>query len=224
MPSLSRREFLPLALAASAGLATAAEEQATVHEQLLDIAKRQEERRRARFAAVRTRADLVTLQKSLRETFLRLLGGLPEKAGPPLVKKTGRIDAGEYVIEKLTYESFPGYFVPALLYRPKEIASLLPGILSPCGHSHDGKASPTYQTLHANLAQARPCCSHLRPGRPRRTQPVLGCGQGEIALQPRLRRARGPRQPALPARHQPGSLPHLGWDVRHRHSDLAEGG
>jgi len=153
MPSLSRRQFVSLALAASAGLATAAEERSTVHEQLLDLAARQEERRRARFAAVRTRADLEALQKSLRESFLRLLGGLPEKAGTPPVKKTGRIDADDYVIEKLAYESFPGYFVPALLYRPKEISSPLPGILSPCGHSHDGKAAPTYQTLHVNLAR-----------------------------------------------------------------------
>ena len=51
------------------------------------------------------------------------------------------------------YESFPGYFVSALLYKPKRATGRRPGVLSPCGHSAVGKADGTYQTLHINLAQ-----------------------------------------------------------------------
>jgi cephalosporin-C deacetylase-like acetyl esterase len=154
MNTLSRRDFLYLSLAASAALARGADgKKLNVHQQLLDLAARQEERRRARFAAVKTKDDLQALQKDLRETFLRLLDGLPEAKGVPLVKKTSRIEADDYLIDKLAYESFPGYFVSALLYRPKKITAPLPGVLSPCGHSATGKAADAYQTLHINLAK-----------------------------------------------------------------------
>ena len=65
----SRREFLELALAGPAGLpavaAMAAELDAKpvdIHQQILELAARQEEARNARFAAVKSRADLVSLQ------------------------------------------------------------------------------------------------------------------------------------------------------------------
>src|SRR5205823_14410923 len=107
---------------------------ANVHRQLLDLAARQEEARRARFTAVTTEADLTALQTSLRDKFLKLIGGLPDAKGPPPAKVVAAIDADGYRIEKLVFESLPGYFVPALLYLPKAEGPV-PGILSPCGHS-----------------------------------------------------------------------------------------
>jgi cephalosporin-C deacetylase-like acetyl esterase len=154
MPSLSRRQFLYAGLAASAGLRCAAEMTATnVHQQLLDRAAQLEKQRQARFAAVNTKADLEGLQKSLRESFLKLLDGLPEATDIPPVKKTGQIEADDYLVEKLVYESFPGYFVSALLYKPKKVLMPRPGVLSPCGHSAVGKAAPAYQMLHINLVK-----------------------------------------------------------------------
>jgi dienelactone hydrolase len=168
MDTLSRRTFLGIAVAASAGsvaagfsprggglkpAATEAEaRRANVHEQLLEIAARQEKDRRARFAAVKSAADLDALQTHLRESFLRLLDGLPQSKGPPPARATGTIDADGFRIEKFTFESFPGYFVPALLYVPKA-AGPMPGVISPCGHSTNGKAAGAYQTLHMNLAK-----------------------------------------------------------------------
>lgn len=151
---LSRRELLQLGLAAPATLLHAAEPvRANVHQQLLDLAAKQEQRRRARFAVVKTKADLATLQKELHESFLRLFDGLPEAKGPPPAKVLATIDADDYRIEKLVFESFPGYFVSALLYQPKKAAGRLPGVISPCGHSAVGKAADTYQILHINLAK-----------------------------------------------------------------------
>jgi dienelactone hydrolase len=158
--SLSRRDFFDLALAAPASMARAAVIAADagaspvdVHQQLLDLAARQEQVRRARFAAVNSKADVDVLQSSLGDTFLRLLDGFPAKSGVPPVRKTGTIEADDYRIEKLVYESFPGYFVPALLYKPKQVASPRPGVLSPCGHSTTGKAAEAYQILHMNLVK-----------------------------------------------------------------------
>lgn len=151
----SRRQFLATGLAA-VRFARGAEPRPTgtdVHRQLLALAAEQEKKRREKFAAVKSAADLEALQRELRQTFLALLDGLPEAPGAPAVKKVGRIDADDYTIDRLAFESLPGYFVPALLYLPRRREGVVPGVLSPCGHAAVGKAHPTYQTLHINLAK-----------------------------------------------------------------------
>jgi cephalosporin-C deacetylase-like acetyl esterase len=156
MRALSRRDFLALAAAAPAlpGHAATPKEKDDVHRQLLRLAARQEKQRRERFAAVKTKEELAALRKSLRETFRKLIGGLPGKPGtPPPVRRTATIDADDYTVEKFTYESLPGYYVPALLYRPKKLDAPAPAVLSPCGHSATGKAADAYQILHVNLAK-----------------------------------------------------------------------
>jgi dienelactone hydrolase len=194
MGSLSRRELLLLALAASGGFPAHAGDATSedVHQQLLDLASRHEKQRRARFAAVKTRADLEALQGSLRQTFLTLLGGLPERveAIPP-VTTTGLIEDEAYIIEKLAYESLPGYFVPALLYRPKGITGPVPGVLSPCGHSGVAKAAEPYQILHINLVKRGYVVLTYDPvgqgersqfwdREKRRTRFDLGCGEHAV--------------------------------------------
>ena len=156
----SRRGFLELLLAGPAGLASVAALAARakvspvdLHQQILELAASQESARRASFAAITSRAGLQSLQSSLRETFLRLIDGFPANSGVPPVRKTGTIESDDYVIEKLVLEGSPGYFVPALLYMPKGIASPRPGVLSPCGHLRRPRAAGAYQILHINLAK-----------------------------------------------------------------------
>src|SRR5262249_13457752 len=121
MTPLSRRAFLATGLAASLPAAHGAPPEGTdIHRQILELAAEAEKKRRERFAAVKSAADLEALQKELRQRFLALLDGLPEASGPPPVKKINRIDGDDYTIDKLVYESFPGYFVSALLYLPKK--------------------------------------------------------------------------------------------------------
>src|SRR5687767_9792080 len=124
---MNRRELLHLgfsglSVAACSRLGFSAQPPAAdVHGQLLALAAEQEQQRRARFAAVQSRDELQSLQVSLRESFLRLIGGLPAANEPPSVQKLGEIAADDYLIEKLLIETLPGYFMPALLYRPKQI-------------------------------------------------------------------------------------------------------
>jgi hypothetical protein len=161
MPFPSRREFVYAGLAASAelmhrGPSSRADEKAAkadVHQQLLELAAKQEQERRNRFAAIATKADLETLQKSLRQKFLDLLDGLPERTGAPPARMLAKIDGDDYTIDKLVFESFPNYFVPGLLYKPKKLDGKRPAILSPCGHSPIGKANASYQILHINLTK-----------------------------------------------------------------------
>src|SRR5262245_15689973 len=110
MSAISRRTFISSCVAASATVADlrvyAADPMTKdVHQQILDRAAVLEKQRRTRFSAVKSKTDLEALQKSLRETFLKLLDGLPESKGVPAVRKTGKIEADDYVVEKFVYES-----------------------------------------------------------------------------------------------------------------------
>ncbi|MBL8993509.1 MAG: prolyl oligopeptidase family serine peptidase, partial [Spirochaetia bacterium] len=64
---------------------------------------------------------------------------------------TGEIQLERYTIEKIVFESRPGYFVTANRYLPKTKAPW-PGAVISCGHSLLGKAYPDYQALAARLA------------------------------------------------------------------------
>lgn len=51
----------------------------------------------------------------------------------------GKMDLGDYTIEKVYFESMPGFFVTGSLYRPKDSSGKLPGVLSPHGHWAEGR-------------------------------------------------------------------------------------
>lgn len=50
-----------------------------------------------------------------------------------------RVDRGEYTIEKVYFESFPGHYVTGNLFRPKRIDGRVPAILNPHGHWSYGR-------------------------------------------------------------------------------------
>jgi dienelactone hydrolase len=51
----------------------------------------------------------------------------------------GKIDQGEYTIEKVYFESAPGFFVTGNLYRPKHISGKVPAVIFPHGHWTDAR-------------------------------------------------------------------------------------
>src|SRR5207247_10697200 len=53
----------------------------------------------------------------------------------------GKIDRGEYTVEKVYFESAPGFFVTGNLYRPKNITGKVPGILFAHGHWSNARLS-----------------------------------------------------------------------------------
>ena len=85
----------------------------------------------------------------MRQTILSLLGGLPDYSGPLNPRTTGTIQGEGYAIEKVIFESLPGFYVTANVYRPNH-AGRYPGILLQAGHTQEGK--PEGQRLAANLA------------------------------------------------------------------------
>jgi cephalosporin-C deacetylase-like acetyl esterase len=67
------------------------------------------------------------------------VGGLPEYRGSLNVKTFGALDREGYRIEKIVYESLPGFYVTANVYVPTRGAGPFPAVLLPVGHSVNGK-------------------------------------------------------------------------------------
>jgi dienelactone hydrolase len=69
-----------------------------------------------------------------------MLGLWPIPAKTPLkATKTGEIEAHGVVVEKIHFQSKPGLYVTANLYRPKSPGKPLPAIVYVCGHSSRGR-------------------------------------------------------------------------------------
>ena len=113
------------------------------------IAQKQLDAREAAIAGIRTVADAEKRKKVVREKIMAMMGGLPDYNGPLNARVTGSIQADGFVIEKIIYESLPGYFVTADLYRPAQ-PGRYPAVLLQSGHTQEGKTEP--QLLAANLA------------------------------------------------------------------------
>ncbi len=55
----------------------------------------------------------------------------------------GKIDRDGYTVEKVYFESAPGFFVTGNLYRPKNIKGKVPGVMFAHGHRKDARVSVT---------------------------------------------------------------------------------
>ncbi len=120
------------------GPGTSPGEQLTAY--LNAIGKRQLEERSRAVAQIKTREQAEQRKKAVREKILRLIGDLPNYRGPLNVKHYGTLDRGQYRIEKITYESLPGFYVTANVYVPAQGSGPFPAVLMPVGHSANGKA------------------------------------------------------------------------------------
>jgi dienelactone hydrolase len=107
--------------------------------------------RRKTFDNINSEKDLYALKAGIKTKVLGMIGGLPETKTPLNATVTGKIQMTGFHIEKLTYESFPGFHVTALVYVPDDGAQKHPAILVACGHSPIGKVH--YQSLCQRLVQ-----------------------------------------------------------------------
>ena len=106
--------------------------------------------RRQRFAAIETREEMRAYVEDCRRK-LRALYALPEERCDLRTRVTGEIRCDGYRIEKLVFQSRPGFPVTANLYVPDGDGPF-PCVLGACGHSNEGKAAELYQSFSAGLA------------------------------------------------------------------------
>ncbi|MCA9136179.1 MAG: acetylxylan esterase [Planctomycetales bacterium] len=93
---------------------------------------------------VKTLDDWTRQKPELRRQMLEMLGldPMPEKT-PLHPTITGTLEESGVTVERLHFQSMPGLYVTANLYRPSKQSAPLPAILYVCGHGgekHDGKS------------------------------------------------------------------------------------
>ena len=102
-------------------------------------------------AALKTKADAERYVRLVRHKIAQCFGPFPEKT-PLNAKVTGVVERDAYKIEKVIFESRPGFLVTANLYLPK-VKGPRPGVVGSCGHSANGKAAEPYQSFCQGLAR-----------------------------------------------------------------------
>jgi cephalosporin-C deacetylase-like acetyl esterase len=104
---------------------------------------------------VRSRAAWEAVRARRQEETREMLGLLPWPKRTPLnIQLSGILDQGEYLVEKIAYESLPQVYVTGNLYVPKRLAGKTPAIVYVCGHAyspHGNKAK--YQRHGISLAK-----------------------------------------------------------------------
>ncbi|NUP99432.1 MAG: acetylxylan esterase, partial [Armatimonadetes bacterium] len=106
--------------------------------------------REAAWAGFTTPAQFAAWQAGVRGRLAEYFGPFPERT-PLKPRLVQTIDRPAYAIEKIVFESRPGYLVTANFYRPKGRPLPLPGVFFTCGHGGEGKG---YLNYHA-------CCLGL---------------------------------------------------------------
>lgn len=91
-------------------------------------------------------------KEEFRRLFIQGLGGLPERT-PLNARTTGTLIREGYRIEKVIFESQPGFHVTANLYLPAEGKGPFPAILFPIGHEPGAKAYPVWQQIMGTFAR-----------------------------------------------------------------------
>ncbi len=106
--------------------------------------------RKDEIAQLQTKGDWMNRQEKVKQAFEKVLGPLPEKTPlNPVI--TGKLKGNGFTVEKLYFESLPGYKVTAALFLPNGRKKKLPAIIYCSGHSDLAFRSDVYQHVIINL-------------------------------------------------------------------------
>ncbi len=115
--------------------------------------RKAKELRQAELKEIKTAQQALAYQQKIKAAVEKAFGPWPETV-PLNLRVTGIKQFDGWHLEKLLFESRPGFLVSALLYVPEAAkAGKVPGVLATCGHSMEGKACPTYQGFAQRLVK-----------------------------------------------------------------------
>ena len=127
-----------------------------VHEFFVKQVREAERESLAKKNALKTKADAEKYVKDVRERIKLSFGKLPKRT-PLKPRITGVLKRDGYNVEKLIFESRPGFLVTANLYVPTRragsVSARSPAVVGTCGHSSNGKAAGAYQSFSQGLAK-----------------------------------------------------------------------
>ncbi len=119
---------------------------------LTNIIDKQFTARESYLSGLKSVQDWEKWTQTIKDSLSSWTGSFPERA-PLNARVTGRIDRGDYTIEKVLFESRPNYYVSGCLYLPKNRSTRCPAQLNVIGHAADGKANERYQRM--SIAQVK---------------------------------------------------------------------
>ena len=86
--------------------------------------------------------------KTVFETSLKKFEKTPLQA-----KITGTIDRENFTVEKIIFESHPGFYVTGCMFLPRQRQNPAPAVIYVSGHTELGFRSETYQQVILNLVE-----------------------------------------------------------------------
>jgi len=110
------------------------------------------DKRAEKVDACKTKEAWLQRKHYLQEQLLTSIGGLPQRV-PLDPKIVGSLDRKTFTVEKILYQSLPGYYVTACLFLPKKRQEPAPAVIYCSGHTREGFRSPTYQRVILNLVE-----------------------------------------------------------------------
>ncbi len=124
-----------------------------VHEHTVNRVRQIMQARTTAITSLRTPSDAKAYVLAVRAKVARCFPALPARTALK-AQITGALDFGEFRMERVVYESRPGFMVSANLYLPPHPAQEeLPCVLGLCGHADNGKAYRPYQFFAQSLAR-----------------------------------------------------------------------
>jgi len=103
-------------------------------------------------AKLQSGSDWCKRQEIVRNKLMEFIGPFPLKnALNPIT--TGVIKKKGYRIEKIVFESLPGFYVTGCLYIPDKIKGKAPAILNVIGHNQESFRNQLYQVINYNLVK-----------------------------------------------------------------------
>jgi len=103
-------------------------------------------------ASVKTKQDWIKRQDKVRNILANIVGPFPART-PLNAKVTGVAKKDGYKVEKIIFESMPGFYVTGALFVPDSRSKKTPAILFTSGHTIDAFRYGSYQTMILNLVK-----------------------------------------------------------------------
>lgn len=109
------------------------------------------ENRKNLVTGLETKADWLAYQNSVKQKLCSSLSKFEKSPLNPEI--TGVLERENFVVERIIYESHPGFYVTASLFLPKVRQNPAPAIIYCLGHNVLGFRAETYQHIILNLVE-----------------------------------------------------------------------
>ena len=109
------------------------------------------EQREQHIKTLITKDDLTNYQNELKRKFGASLAKFQKT--PLNAKVTGKLERENFTVEKIIFESHPGFYVTAAMFIPKKMQKPAPVVIYCSGHTELGFRSDVYQRVMINLVE-----------------------------------------------------------------------